>query len=85
MAVVLLLAAHVVKLGPLAKGFEKPRRLSRQLDGVGVLERVLVLRAAGLGLDLQVLHRLQVDGDALHVAQLPRQIRMLDGQVVAEP
>ena len=37
--------------------------------GVGVLERVLVLRAADAAVDLQVLHRLQVERDAVDLAR----------------
>ena len=37
-----------------------------ELDRVGVFERVLELRAADARVDLQVLHRLQVHGDAAY-------------------
>ena len=58
----LLVAGHVAELGQrlqLASSiFGRPLR---ELVGVGVLEGVLVLRAAGAAVDLEVLHGLQVE------------------------
>ena len=57
----LLVARDVGELGQRAQPARAPRRPGGELVGVGVLERVLVLRAADAAVDLQVLHRLQVD------------------------
>jgi hypothetical protein len=69
-ALVLLLAPHVVQLGTRAERGEDARRLARQLARVGVLERVLVLRAADAGRDGEVLHRLEVEVHALDAGEL---------------
>jgi hypothetical protein len=59
-----------VELGSLAQRLEQPRRLARELRGIGVLERVLILRAAHARRDGQVLHGLEVEVDALDAREL---------------
>ena len=47
--------------------FHQLRGPGVQLVRVGVLERVLILGATDAILDRQILHRLQVEGDALYL------------------
>ena len=66
-AAVLLVARHVAQLRESPEPLDEPRGPLGELPRVRVLEGILVLRAAHAILDGQVLHRLHVEGDPLHV------------------
>ena len=55
----------------------------RNLRGVGAGQRVLILRAAGLGRDLHILHRLKVDRHARDRRRALLQARDDGGHIVA--
>ena len=68
-AFILLVAGHVAQL---RQGFELRDQLWHPLAqflGVGILQAVLILRAADAGFDRQILDRLHEQGDALDLGQ----------------
>ena len=80
---VLLVSRHVAELGPGPEFFEQPGRPFRQLARVGVLQRVLELRAAHPVLDGEVLHGLHVERDAVDRLELtPRGSRRIGQNVL---
>jgi hypothetical protein len=69
----LLVRSLVAELGQRARSSSREARGPlAQLVGVGVLQGVLVLRARGAGVDLEVLHGLEIDRDALDGVREPR-------------
>ena len=60
----LLVGGHVFQQGRLLQLVDQPVRPQVQFGGIGVFERVLVLRAADAVIDGDVLHRLHVQLDA---------------------
>ena len=69
-SLVLLVAAHVAQLGPLAERFDQFGRPRVQLLCVRVFDGVLELGAAHPGVDGEVLHGLHVERDPLDLRQL---------------
>ena len=67
----LLVAGGVGEFGQRAQTVEQLVGPGTQFGGVGVLQNVLVLRAADAAVDLEVLHGLHVEGNALEVARFP--------------
>ncbi len=73
----LLVARDVLSIGRSPCGAPSTSRGAQIASsfGSGVLERVLVLRPADAAVDLQVLHRLQVELDAVHLRELRLEAR----------
>ena len=69
-AAVLQVAGDVGELWNLPQPIHQPGHPEAQLVGVGILDAELVLRAAHPVLDGQILHRLHVERDALHLREL---------------
>ena len=66
----LLVGGHVFQFGQLLQLRHELVGPLVQLVGVGIFERVLVLRAAHAIVDRDVLHRLHVEVHALHLLQI---------------
>ena len=66
----LLIGGHVFQLGQLLQLRDKFVGPLVQLVGVGIFERVLVLRAAHAVVDRDVLHRLHIKMNPLHLLQI---------------
>src|SRR5215831_742199 len=66
----LLIGGDIAKLWQSFQPVDQPRRPGVQLGGVGILKRILELRAAGAILDSQILNRLHVESDAVHRREL---------------
>ncbi len=69
-AVHLLIGGHVAQLGYFLQARHHLRNEGVQLVGVGIFERVLVLRAADAIFHGQILHRLHIQRDARDLGQL---------------
>ena len=75
-AVHLLIGCHVAQLGNVLQPRHHLRHERIQLVGVGIFQRVLILRAADAILHGQILHRLHVQRDARHLGQFGCSRRM---------
>jgi len=73
---VLLVRGHRAELRQLAHRGEQLGRPARELGRIGVLDRVLVLRAADPRVDREVLDRLEIDPDS--VDALERVLQAVD-------
>ena len=82
-ALVLQVAGDVGELRNLRSRSTSLGTQTAQLVGIGVLDAELVLRAAHPVLDGQVLHRLHVERDALHLRELRLQTADHAGRVDA--